>query len=52
MTINLAVQCKDNNEIIFGQVLSLGSGFDSAYFRLKYAGKLDNCCYVEVGLVF
>ena len=31
------------------QILSLGAGFDSLYFRLQSAGCLHNTLYVEVG---
>ena len=30
------------------QVVSLGAGFDSAYFRLHNEGKLHSCRYFEV----
>ncbi|XP_046374942.2 tRNA wybutosine-synthesizing protein 4-like [Haliotis rufescens] len=30
------------------QIVSLGSGFDSAYFRLKSAGQLQNTIYIEI----
>ncbi|XP_067649525.1 tRNA wybutosine-synthesizing protein 4-like [Haliotis asinina] len=30
------------------QIVSLGSGFDSAYFRLKSAGQLQNAVYIEI----
>ncbi|XP_046569910.1 LOW QUALITY PROTEIN: tRNA wybutosine-synthesizing protein 4-like [Haliotis rubra] len=30
------------------QIVSLGSGFDSAYFRMKSAGQLQNAMYIEI----
>ena len=34
-----------------GQVLSLGAGFDSAFFRLKSSGLLKSR-YTEVSIIF
>ncbi len=32
------------------QIISVGCGFDSGYFRLKAQGLLVNSCYIEVQL--
>ncbi|XP_006819091.1 tRNA wybutosine-synthesizing protein 4-like [Saccoglossus kowalevskii] len=33
------------------QIVSLGAGFDAAYFRLKHSGCLNKCVYIEVDFV-